>query len=181
MEIRKTIKDLVLKALNTNGGQNVKLTAQLLPYDSNRTDIRSVLYTLEKDGLIEIDKDYNKLTTRSGGQYYTLGSITLLARLTPKGESYYKEHYEKKEELPSTINIDIGNVQNISNSTIHGPVTQSLDSSSKDHNTSISKTKIKNDNPEKNKLTNAIVYPVVVGLIVIVISIILKYVFGITF
>ncbi len=141
MQLRKTIKDTVLKALSDNGGQNVKLTTVLLPFDSNRTDIKGVLFSLEEDRLIKIDRDYNRLTTKSAGQYYTIGSITLIARLTPTGESYYKEHYEKKEVLGT----------------------------------------VKNENQLTTKLSNNIIYPVIVGLIIIIITIILKYAFDISF
>jgi hypothetical protein len=181
MEIRKTIKDLVLKRLNENGGQNVKLTTVLLPYDSNRTDIRAVLFALEEDGLIKIDKDYDRLSTKYSGRYDTLGSITLIARLTPKGESYYKEHYHKKEDAVSTIKIDIGQFQSIENSTVHGPVTQFSDSSSNDNRPTVNIKKATIASSEKVKLTSTILYPVVVGVIIIVISIVLKYAFDITF
>ena len=169
MEIRKAIKDLVLKTLNDNGGQNVKLTTVLLPYDSNRTDIRGVLFALEGDGLIKIDKDFNRLSTKYGGRYDTLGSITLIARLTPKGESYYKEHYGMKEESIPTFKIDIGHVQSISHSTINAPVNQSSDSSEK-HT-------VKNVTKSETSSVKQIVFSVIGGLIL---ALILYYIFGIS-
>jgi hypothetical protein len=175
MQLRKTIKEVVLKALSENDGQNVKLTTVLIPFDINRTDIRGVLFSLEEDGLIKIDRDYNRLTTKSAGRYYTIGSITLIARLTPVGENYYKGHYVKKEELP-TVKIDIEQLQNISHSTINAPVTQF----SNDSFTALNKLIIKKEESTITKLSSNIVYPIIVGVIIIVITIVLKYVFDIT-
>ena len=175
------IKESVLEFLyKNNNGRLTNLYPVLLPFDSDRQGIRGTLFNLEKDGFIEIDKDYNKLTLQHASKYIPLATIDLLARLSPKGETYYKEHYLTQDK--SSVSVKIKNLQNISNSTISGDVVQSSSNFSRQENL----TKLNNPTSRKSmlntsKISKYILYPLIGGLILLAINLILKYGLGITF
>ena len=164
MELKETILRFLYKR---NNGRLTDLTELLSQYDNDRQTIRSTLFNLEKDKIIEIENDYNRLIFQHAGKYSPLSSVDLLARLTPFGELYYKEHYEEKEKLSQKIKIDIGQIQSISDSTINGSVTQSLDFSSKSKNVITPPT----------EAANHIITNVVIGIIITIIGGLLLYYF----
>jgi hypothetical protein len=175
------IKESVLKFLyKNNNGRLANLYPVLLPFDNDRQGIRGTLFNLEKNGFIEIDNDYQKLVLQRALIPVPLSNITLLAKLSPKGETYYKEHYLNQDKLRA--NVKIKNLQNISNSTISGDVVQSSSNFTRQENL----TKLKNPTRKKStlrtsKLSKYILYPLIGGLILLVINLVLKYGFGITF
>lgn len=177
MDIKESVLEFLYK---NNNGRLTNLYPVLLPFDNDRQGIRGTLFNLEKDGFIEIDNDYQKLIFQSALTPVPLSNITLLTRLSPKGETYYKEHYLTQDK--SNVNIKIRNLQNISNSTVSGDVVQSSSNFSRQENL----TKLNNPTRNKSKLRTSklfkyILYPLIGGLILLVINLILKYGFGITF
>lgn len=175
MEIRDTILSFLYRK---NNGRLTDITEILLPFDNDRLAIQGTLHNLEKDKIVEVDKDYRLLTWRTAGKYRTLGSYHLLARLTPYGESYYKEHYMKEEN--SKVSIEVKNLQNFNNSPVTGQVIQDSDLSGSDNRTGTTKPTDSKATPRKNTILEYIIYPLVVGVILLIIGAILKFGFDIT-
>lgn len=175
------IKESVLEFLyKNNNGRLTNLYPVLLPFDSDRQGIRGTLFNLEKDGFIKIDNGYQNLIFQSALTFIPLNNITLLARISPKGESYYKKHY--LTQVKSSVNVKIKNLQSISNSTISGDIVQSSsDFSNQENLTKLNSATRKQSKLSISKLSKYILYPVIGGLILLIINLILKYGFGITF
>ena len=94
MKEKMDIKESILSFLyKRNNGRLTDLNPALFQFDIDRQGIRGTLFNLEKDGIIEVDNDYQKLIFQKALTPVPLKNIILLARLTPEGESYYRKHY----------------------------------------------------------------------------------------
>ncbi|MBN8651730.1 MAG: hypothetical protein J0L67_09895 [Cytophagales bacterium] len=163
MDIKETILRFLYKK---NNGRLTDITEILEPFDNDRQSIRGTLFTLQKDKLIEVDNDFDRLIISKQGQFYPLTSIHLLARLTITGQSYFKEHYMTDDK--ENVKIKIKNLQNISNSTV-GQVNQDLERLS---------SKVKNTNTPMKEDMPQMIKNVLIGILVIG-GLILYFIFGI--
>ena len=98
-----------------------------------------------------------------------------------------KSAFHVKKYLRSTqqpiVNITTGDIGTIQKNygTVGGAMNQVSDSDLKNSFKALNKPNIKNNAPSKSKISNTIVYPILVGVILIIIALVLKYGFGITY
>ena len=141
----------------------------------NDNKIDAIRQEMEKLGLIK----------RMSGQEAYSGDAVILEILGDEinksgGWVRYKlTQSTEKQKIITTPTINIGTVQQFIGSTVHGDLNQSSDLN--DSLNKLNKPTSKNATPIKNKISKYILYPVVVGLILIVVSLVLKYGFGITY
>jgi hypothetical protein len=98
-----------------------------------------------------------------------------------KGKYFYT--YKTLDDLlnPQTaqtqnVKVEIGQLQNITDSTINAPITQSSASDIKE-----TVNTFENKASNKSNMTTNIIYPIIVGVILIIIALILKYGFNVTY
>jgi hypothetical protein len=85
---------IVLKYLIDNKtGQWVDLSTVLQPLDNDRPAIRNLLDGLKRDGLIDVGINFKTVANQQSGKYLKLSLCGLQARITSKGEAYYKQTY----------------------------------------------------------------------------------------
>ena len=87
----------------------------------------------------------------------------------------------EKENKPTAINLHIGDKGNIQKN--YGTIGESMNqvSESEDSFIKLTKPTSKQNTPTKNKISKYILYPFVVGVLLIIVALILKYGFGITY
>lgn len=98
MDFRETLLRFLHQSDN---GQFIDFTSLVIPFESERSRIASILRGMEEDNLVKIAQGYTMLSAKSEGAYFRLTDCNLKARLTPTGLAFLKENYSEKKNTDS--------------------------------------------------------------------------------
>jgi hypothetical protein len=86
------LKKNVLKYLNKNGETFCSITPVLLNTDIEQHKIQYLLNELERDALILLAKDNDRLNSAGAGAHVLNPASRIRARITPQGRTHVKDH-----------------------------------------------------------------------------------------